>query len=61
MKEVVYYRDKTGAHFGYLMERGYKWAYVEVCGKRKRVPATDVKAWPPPKPDFTTANVKRGR
>jgi hypothetical protein len=28
--DVVYYRDKTGAHFGHLVERGYKWARVTV-------------------------------
>jgi|APGre2960657404_1045060.scaffolds.fasta_scaffold05915_4 hypothetical protein len=45
--DVVYYRDKTGAHFGHLVERGYKWARVRHGDSTRRVPVEDVRPWPP--------------
>lgn len=59
--EVVYYRDKTGAHFGHLVERGYKWARVRHGDRVRRVPVEDVKPWPPAKVDAPAKPVKRGR
>lgn len=59
--DTVYYRDKTGAHFGHLVERGYKWAFVQIGDKRKRVPVDEVKAWPPARTEVKTTLVKRGR
>jgi len=59
--DVVYYRDKTGAHFGHLVERGYKWARVQHGERVRRVPVEDVKPWPPAKADAPAKPVKRGR
>ena len=59
--DTVYYRDKTGAHFGHLVERGYKWARVQHGENVRRVPVQDVKPWPPAKVDAPAKPVKRGR
>jgi signal peptidase I len=59
--DVVYYRDKTGAHFGHLVERGYKWARVRHGDTTRRVPVADVKPWPPVYDAAPTRPVKRGR
>jgi hypothetical protein len=59
--DVVYYRDKTGAHFGHLVEPRYKWARVRHGDSTRRVPVADVKPWPPVREAVTTRPVKRGR
>ena len=59
--DVVYYRDKTGAHFGHLVERGCKWARVQHGDTRRRVPVEDVRPWPPAKVDAPVQPAKRGR
>ena len=58
--DLVYYRDKTGAHFGHLVESGYKWARVRHGDACRRVPVEDVKPWPPEKVDTPAKMVKRG-
>lgn len=59
--EVVMYRDRDGAHFGYLRRRGYKWAQVEVAGAVKRVPLESVRQWPPVREERAVTNVRRGK
>jgi len=59
--DVVYYRDKTGAHFGHLVERGHKWARVQHGERVRCVPVDDVKPWPPATADAPAKPVKRGR
>jgi hypothetical protein len=62
MSAVVYYRDDSGrAHFGHLVERGYKWARVRHGDSTRRVPVEDVRPWPPVREAVTTRPVKRGR
>lgn len=58
-RETVYFRDKNGAHFGYLISRGRVWAYVNVNGKKKQVPVGDVKQWPPPPPESVASRMRR--
>lgn len=58
---VVYYRDKTGAHFGHLVESGYKWARVRHGDTVRRVPVQDIRPWPPVRVERPAQPVKRGR
>jgi len=58
--DTVYYRDKTGAHFGHLKEVGRKWARVQHGERVKRVPADTVKPWPPARVEMLKRKVRRG-
>ncbi len=58
---VVYYRDETGAHFGRLVESGYKWARVRHGDTVRRVPVADLRPWPPAKVDTSAQSVQRRR
>ena len=58
--DTVYYRDKTGAHFGHLVQTGYKWARVQHGQNVRRVPVDDVKPWPPPRVEMPKRKVRRG-
>ena len=57
--DVVYYRDKTGAHFGHLEQQGHKWARVRHGESSRRVPVEDVKPWPPARTEVATKPVRR--
>jgi hypothetical protein len=58
--DTVYYRDKAGAHFGHLVQTGYKWARVQHGQNVRRVPVDDVKPWPPPRVELPKRRVRRG-
>ena len=56
---VVWY-SKHGCRFGKLLEAGHKWAYVNLEGRRRKLPVAELRTWPRPAP-VDSKPAKRGR